>query len=58
MKKRYENFTIETRGKWISIFKDGEFCASVPTVEEARRFLWIQCGKGEPIADEMLEVQA
>ena len=56
MKKRYENFTIETRGKWISIFKDGEFLATTPTEEEARRVIWLNSGKGEPITDEMMEV--
>jgi hypothetical protein len=56
MKKRYENFTIETRGKWISIFKDGEFLATTPTEEEARRVIWLHSGKGEPITDEMMEV--
>jgi hypothetical protein len=58
MKKRYENFMIEksTRDTWWLIFKDGNFFATTPTEEEARRVIWLNSGKGEPITDEMLEV--
>jgi hypothetical protein len=56
MKKQYKNFIIETRGKWISVFINSDFCATVPTEEEARRVIWLKSGKGEPITDEMMEV--
>ena len=59
MKKRYENFMIEKstrQDKWWLIFKDGNFFATTPTEEEARRVIWLNSGKGEPITDEMMEV--
>lgn len=45
-----------TRDTWWLIFKDGNFFATTPTEEEARRVIWLNSGKGEPITDEMLEV--
>jgi hypothetical protein len=56
--KTYKNFGIAPRalGTWLNVYKDGEFFVSVPNEEEARRVIWLNCGKGEAITEDMMEV--
>lgn len=56
MEKKYLNFTIKPMGTWTGIFKDDKFIARVPDEEEARRVIWKETGKGDPITDEMMEL--
>lgn len=55
MKKRYETFTITQKDNWFDVHNEDDLLAKVPNEEEARRVIWIHCGKGEPITDEMME---
>lgn len=45
----------DTFSTWWKIFNEYEFIAHVPTEEEARRVVWLNSGKGEPITDDMME---
>jgi len=57
MKKTYKNFTIdksEGNSSWWTVRKDSNLIARTPTEEEARRIIWLNTGKGEPITAEMM----
>jgi hypothetical protein len=56
--KAYKTCTIQSDsfGTWWKVFNGDKFIAYVPSEEEARRVIWLNTGKGEPITDEMMEV--
>jgi len=57
LKKTYKNYTLEkTDGEssWYAVRQDGNLIARTPTEEEARRVIWLNSGKGEPITAEMM----
>ena len=57
MKKTYKNYTIQKsdgESSWWIVRQDGNLIGRVPTEEEARRVIWLNSGKGDPITDEMM----
>ena len=58
IKKTYLDYTISERenSSWWNVYHLGKFKVSVANEEEARRYIWLNTGKGEPITDEMMQL--
>lgn len=59
MTKKYKTYTIRKScfpSSWWHVFDGDEFIAYVPSEEEARRVIWLQEGRNDPITDEMMEI--